>query len=151
MELTFTNATEQDIDPIFSFCKELINRYEDPSGIDYIKVLNWVYRKISENISSYTCVYLNGQKAGFYRFVPEEDTMELDDLYIFPQFRNQGIGTYIIQKCCRETDLPVMLYVFTQNTGALSLYQRLGFHVKCTVSATRCIMIRNPHPEQEVL
>ena len=69
--------------------------------------------------------------------------LEIDDLYIFPEFQNQGIGTAVIRKCC-ESRLPVMLYVFTRNTGAFALYRRLGFRVTETIGNSRCIMVRNP-------
>ena len=48
----------------------------------------------------------------------------------------------VVERCCAETALPVMLYVFAQNTGALGLYQRLGFTITEQVSATRCILRR---------
>jgi len=144
MNLTFSPGEEADIDAIYQFSKDLIDQYEDLSCIDYDKVLAWVRRKIENNIHQYSCIHLDGRKAGFFRFSPAGSMMEIDDLYILPEFRNQGIGTAIIRKCCSETDLPVMLYVFTCNTGALSLYQRLGFRTTTTIGESRCIMVRNP-------
>lgn len=144
MELTFSPADAGDIEPIFSLSKDLIDRYEDLASIDYGKVLAWVRRKIEGNIGEYTRVLLNGEPSGYYRLCPAEGMMELDDLYILPRFQRRGIGTAVIKKCCGETNLPVMLYVFTRNSGAVSLYQRLGFRVTETVGATRCIMVKNP-------
>ena len=144
MELTYAPAAPEDADLIFSLSKDLILRYEDLNAIDPEKVLRWVRRKIEENIGQYTCVLLESEKAGFFRFCPAGEMMELDDLYILPPFRSRGIGTAIIRKCCAGTGLPVMLYVFTGNTGALGLYRRLGFRVAETVSPTRCIMIKEP-------
>ena len=66
--------------------------------------------------------------------------MELDDLYIFPEYRNQQIGTKVIEKCLSETDLPVYLYVFIKNTKAVALYERLGFRVIETIKDSRYIM-----------
>ena len=69
--------------------------------------------------------------------------MELDDLYVLPEYRRRGIGTMIIEKCCSESDLPIFLYVFSGNTGAVSLYQRLGFRITESVGGTRYIMQRD--------
>lgn len=147
MELTFSPATDQDAGVVYEFCKTLIEQYEDLSSIDLDAVLHWCQRKIQKQIGSFTCVRLNGVQAGFYHFSPRDGMMELDDLYILPEFRRRGIGTQIIQKCCAETGLPVMLYVFMKNTGAVALYQRLGFQITQTVGNSRYIMVRQPQEE----
>ena len=144
MTLTFAPAEDPDAAVIFSLSKALIDAYEDTAAIDYEKVLNWVRRKIGSCIGQYTCVFADGHKAGFFRISTADGMAELDDLYILPEFRNRGIGTAVIQKCCAETGLPLMLYVFTKNTGAMALYRRLGFRVQEYVGNTRCIMVRVP-------
>lgn len=147
MELTYMPACQTDIAPIFTMSKALIDDYEILENIDYEKVIGWVRRKIETSISEYRCVFRDGQKAGYYRFSPAEGMMEIDDLYILPEYRNRGIGTAVIRKCCEETTLPVMLYVFTRNTGAISLYQRLGFRVTREIGESRRIMVRQPSQE----
>lgn len=68
--------------------------------------------------------------------------MELDDLYIFQPYQNQGIGSEIIRKCIAETDLSIFLYVFVQNSRAVSLYKRFGFRITETIRDSRYIMER---------
>lgn len=140
MNLTFSPADDGDIGPIFSLSKDLIDRYEQLETIDYPRVLAWVRRKIEGNIAGYTCIHADGAPAGYYRFCENGPRMELDDLYILPPYQNRGIGTAIIKKCCQESDRPVMLYVFVRNTGAVALYQRLGFRITETVGVSRYIM-----------
>lgn len=146
MLLTYQPADASDLDALFIFNKELIDQYEDLSQIPYQKVLAWVHQKLEQHIQEYTCIFADGKKAGYYHFSPMgPDTMELDDLYLFPAFRRQGIGTAVIQKCCAETNQPILLYVFQKNTGAIALYQKTGFQIQCTtqnVSSTRYIMRR---------
>lgn len=142
MELSFGPALPEDGEILFRFNQELIDKFEDIQNIPYEKVLLWVRRKIEENISSYTRIYAGGHHAGFYRFIPNGEEMELDDLYIFPEFRNRGIGTRVLEKCIRESDRPVMLYVFCRNTGAVALYRRMGFAVRETIQNSRYIMVR---------
>ena len=142
MELSFQSARQEDVEVLFRFNRDLIDRYEDIQNIPYEGVLAWVRQKIEENIHTYTRIYANGHHAGFYRFVPNGAQMELDDLYIFPEFQNRGIGTRILEKCYRESDRPVMLYVFSRNTGAWKLYRRMGFEIRETIKNTRYIMVR---------
>ena len=138
MVLTFSPAAPSDAGTIFELCKALIDQYEDISAIDYHRVLVWVRQKIEENISEYRRILADGAHAGYFHFCPAEDGWELDDLYVFPEFQNQGIGTAVIQDCCEKD--PVMLYVFRKNTGALALYRRLGFQEVGTAGQTRLIL-----------
>ena len=138
MELVFQKARPEDIEVLFRFNRDLIDRYEAVQSIPYEGVLAWVRKKIEENIESYTRIYADGCLAGFYRFLPNGDKMELDDLYIFPEFQNRGIGTAVIRDCCEKG--PVMLYVFRKNTRALALYRRLGFREVDTAGQTRLIL-----------
>ncbi|MBR5020938.1 MAG: GNAT family N-acetyltransferase [Oscillospiraceae bacterium] len=138
MELTYSPVYPSDAGAIFGLCKALIDQYEDISSIDHDRVLTWVRRKIEENISEYRRIMADGVHAGYFHFCPAEDGWELDDLYVFPAFRNRGIGTAVIRDCCLQG--PVMLYVFTKNTGALALYRRLGFREVGTAGKTRLIL-----------
>ena len=140
--LRFVPATQEDIPVILEQCKALIDRYEDKKLIDYEKVLGWMERKITSNIAQYTCVLTTGEKAAYYCLDQREEETELDDLYVLPPFQNQGIGSAIIEKCINVTEKPLMLYVFTGNERAISLYRRYGFMVVQQVSPTRCIMMR---------
>ena len=138
MDLTCIPADKTDIGAIYALSEGLIRRYEDLTTIDLPKVLAWVRRKIEENIAEYRRILQDGLHVGYYRLAPDDDGWELDDLYIFPEFQNRGIGTAVIRQCCAQG--PVNLYVFTKNTGALALYRRLGFREIRQVGATRLIL-----------
>ena len=145
MKIGFVPAERVDCDIIFSQLKELIDAYEDLSSIHYEKVLAWCRRQIEENISQYTCIVADGQKAGWYNLsASDDDRMELDNFYVLPKFRNQGIGSAALERCFASTAKPIFLYCFTKNTRAMSLYSRMGFREIETVGHTRCIMQRNP-------
>ncbi|MGM9662228.1 MAG: GNAT family N-acetyltransferase [Oscillospiraceae bacterium] len=143
MKLTYEPAREADADAVFAFSKELIDRYEDLQAIDYEKVLDWVRRKVDGHIGEYLCVMADGQKAGYCRIHAAEGKTELDDLYVFPEWRGRGIGTAVIEKCCAAAGTPVFLYVFRKNRRAVALYERLGFRVIREAGGTRYIMERD--------
>ena len=139
-ELTYRIAQVEDVPVIFSLSKDLIDRYEDLSLIDYEKVMAWVEKKVRSNIGRYTCVFMGETKVGYYCFTKDGSQWELDDLYILPQFRSRGIGSQVVKSCLKTADAPVFLYVFTANTGAIRLYEKLGFRESETVSPTRKIL-----------
>jgi len=150
MNITYKNAKTEDIDRIFQLCKALIDQYENTDQIEYDKVLRWVRKKLENSISEYTAVYADGQKVGYYHFFQNDDgEFELDDLYVFPEFQNRGIGTIVIQKCCREVSQTVMLYVFIRNCRAVSLYKKLGFEIVERIKDRRYIMKRRCHEIKE--
>lgn len=138
---TYEKTTACDVEPIYRLCKQLIDDYEDMDSIDYDKVLKWVRRKIEISIDEYTAVFVSGEKVGYYHFYQNEDgEYELDDLYIFPQYQNRGIGSAVIQACAASVKAPVMLYVFIKNEKAVALYKRLGFEIIRTVNGSRYVM-----------
>lgn len=141
MEIHYGPACPEDIQEITAFAKALVDRYEDLEKIPYQRVVSWLTDKVRENLPEYHRIYAGEQLAGFYRFHPAEGKMELDDLYLYPPYRGKGIGTAVIRKCLEESGRrPVFLYVFVRNTGAIRLYQRLGFQVVQNVGETRYIM-----------
>ncbi len=140
MELTYAPALPEDVEALFAFNRELIDAYEESAAIDRDEALAWVRRKIEKKLGEYTRVLADGKLAGYYRLAPVENGTELDDFYVFPEYRGRGIGTAALRKCCAEAALPLYLYVFTKNVGAVRLYEKNGFRPRETVSATRCIL-----------
>lgn len=141
MDITYRKAQIEDIECIYQLCTQLIQDYENTESIDYDKVRKWIQKKIENCIAEYTAIYVDGQKAGYYHFYKNEDSeFEIDDLYIFTEHQNKGIGTHIIRKCCSSVNEPVILYVFIKNQRAVSLYKRLGFEVVKTIQDSRYIM-----------
>lgn len=139
--ITYEKAATCDIERIYRLSKRLIDDYENIESIDYDKVLKWTRRKIEKWIDEYSVIYSDRKKAGYYHFFKNEDgEYEIDDLYIFPEYQNQGIGSEVIKKCCLSVNAPVMLYVFIKNEKAVVLYKRLGFEIVQTVNSSRYIM-----------
>jgi len=146
MNLSIKPAEAIDIEPLFELNKLLIEQYEDLSSIDLAEILAWVRRKLTKKISEYRVVCLGGETVGYYRLCDGEDNMlEIDDLYVLAPYRRLGIGTEIVRRCIAESERlgkPLMLYVFTNNTPAVRLYEKMGFVLKKTISPTRSILVR---------
>ena len=141
MIITYEKATRDDIENIYHLCKSLINTYENIESIDYHKVLKWAHNKIEKCISEYTAIFADGKKAGYYHFyINEHGEYELDDLYVFHEYQNRGIGSEIIKKCCESTDKQVTLYTFIKNDRAVALYKRHGFEIVNNISKSRYLM-----------
>ena len=141
MQLSYEPARAEDGPVIFGFAKELIERYETDQDLDLEMALGWTKRKIEKRIDEYTRVLCDGEVAGYYRFAPDGDKMELDDLYVLPEYRSRGVGTAVLRRCLAQGK-PIYFYVFTGNARAVALYEREGFRKVGGVSPTRMIMAR---------
>lgn len=141
MTIIYKQAEPEDIAPVYELCRQLIQTYEQLETIDYPRVMDWVRNKIETSIRDYTVIWVDGKKAGYYHFCPEEEGFyELDDLYLFPEFQGRGIGSEVIRSCCAAVSGSVRLYVFIRNERAVSLYKRLGFQIVRTVRGSRYLM-----------
>ena len=115
MKITYEKAASSDIECLYQLCKQLIDAYENIECIDYERALRWVRKKLENSIDEYTSIYADERKAGYYHFYRNGNgEYELDDLYVFSEFQNRGIGTAIIEKCCASVEEPVVLYVFIE-------------------------------------
>ena len=137
MNLEYESAGAADVPVIFAQAQALVDAYEDVTAIDYDRVMDWMQRKITKLVGSYTRVRRDGVICAYYRLTTDG---EVDDFYVLPAFRGQGIGSAILEKCLRESEKPLWLYVFTKNTRAVALYERFGFRVAERVDNTRVIM-----------
>ena len=141
MQLTYEPARPEDAPVVFGFAKELIETYETDPKLDLDMALAWTKRKIEKRIGEYTRVLRDGQTVAYFRVVPDGERMELDDLYVLPEYRNRGVGTAVLRRCLAQGK-PIYFYVFTGNARAVALYEREGFHKAEDVSPTRMIMAR---------
>ena len=141
MNIITKKATADDIEPIYALCDRLINDFEQLESISYPEVMKWVRKKIESTIDEYTVIYVKEQKAGYYHFYKNDNgEYEIDDLYVFTEFQNQGLGSSIIKQCCSSVNESVILYVFIKNERAVSLYKRLGFQITEKIHNSRYVM-----------
>lgn len=145
MEISLESAQKVDIEIIYTFCKDLIEAYEtDPVDLD--RVLPWCKRKITASIEEYRRILKDDAVVGYIHICPpENDTVELDDFYLYETFRGQGIGSEVIKELCKDADAKgqtLLLYVFKKNERAVKLYERHGFVIADEAGNSRWIMTR---------
>ncbi|MBQ3869642.1 MAG: GNAT family N-acetyltransferase [Clostridia bacterium] len=142
-DVVFRKAGKEDSGIIFAFASDLVDKFEDPS-LDTDKIKEWLRNKIEKKIGEYKVILIKNKKAGYFRFAAEEGKYELDDLYILPEYRGQGIGSRVMEYCLEKADKPVFLYVFKNNLPAVRLYEKYGFREIESVTSTRMIMQKDP-------
>ena len=139
--ISVKSATIEDVEPLYELNRTLIMRYEDIENIDLERVLAWVKGKLVDHINEYSVIYCDEKKVGYYCVTRNEDLWELDDFYVFEEYRGRGIGSYVLSELIKRYPR-MFLYVFRGNTRAIGLYERFGFKVSKEVGNTRYIMMR---------
>lgn len=99
------------IEPVYGWVEEHVRYFFDK---------NWRKRRV---------VMVDGDNAGWLELNLEDRWLYLAEIGLLPAFRNQGLGTQIIQDVldyADANDLDVELHVLVTNP-AQRLYERMGF------------------------
>ncbi|RJE87685.1 GNAT family N-acetyltransferase [Paenibacillus sp. 1011MAR3C5] len=78
---------------------------------------------------AYQLILYDGVEVGHLLVSREDNAIRLVDVAILPHYRNNGIGTFVINNLMQEalaTGRSTMLHVVRSNR-AIKLYERLGF------------------------
>ena len=76
-------------------------------------------------------VTLQDKGVGWVVFTRSDDQIQINDLYILPEYQRRGIGSHLVSKLleeAREKHIPVRLGVLKVNP-ARRFYEKLGFAV----------------------
>lgn len=140
MEIKFEKASVGDAQSIFELFCELVEKHEDLTINNYEKIKKWEKFKLSNSLSEYYSIFCDDEKVGYVHFFQNESSMEIDDFYILNEFRNRGVGTETLRKLQSSTDMPISLFVFKNNLGAIKFYEREGFKFKEDIDERRMVL-----------
>lgn len=90
------------------------------------KIRKSIDMNVERTCESYKIVYVDKKIAGAYLTLPYEDGVIIDEIYLFKEFRNNGIGTDIIKKIQKENS-ELYVWVYKNNKDAIRLFEKLGF------------------------
>lgn len=75
-------------------------------------------------------ILVDGHEAGWLYVVELPDETRLVEIMVLAEYRGQGIGTAVLRELiatAKAAGKPVRLSVDARNTGAMRLYERVGF------------------------
>lgn len=129
LDYKIINAKGKDIDLIISM--KLDTMLDDEmdkklSQKEKEKIENNIIINVKQNISNYKVICVEDNIAGAYLLYEYEDGFMIDELYILPEFRNNEIGTNIVNDL-KETNAKLFVWVYKHNFRALKFFEKLGF------------------------
>lgn len=116
---------------------ELIKKYKLNTIMEYAtdieeeeknKIIKYVNTHVKEDLKKYKIIVTNFDIIGCLLVVNYEDGIMLDEIYLEEDYRNQGIGSKILQKLINENDI-IYLWVYKNNEKAIELYTKLNFKI----------------------
>ena len=130
LEFKIVDAKEKDTDLLYSI--KLVTMIDDEMD----KVLTYeeknklrknVLKSIETSYQDYKIIYVDKKIAGAYYVMPYESGYIIDEIYLFKEFRNQEIGTNIINKLKKDIH-SLYVWVYKNNVDALRFFERNGFN-----------------------
>ena len=129
MKYDLIKATNNDIDFIKKAKLYNILKYaHDLTEKDILNINNYVEKSLLVEMSNYKIIVHDNQKIGCLLVTEKEDSITLDEIYLEEEYRNKKIGTNIITNILKSNPL-VYLWVYKENTKAISLYKKMKFKV----------------------
>lgn len=124
---TLVNATENNIELIKDIKLETIFSSPDEFGEDDTdKIKEYVDMSVKEFLNNYKLIIINDSIAGIFFVRDFEDGVLIDEIYLYDEYRNKGIGTDLINSVSNPN---IYLWVYKNNVKAISLYSKLGFDI----------------------
>ncbi len=129
MELSFREATTDDVEATFEIKREAFRPYvEIVYGWD--EVDQWRRHKAEFSCETVRMVLIDGKEVGYVLVRSLPDALYLSQQFILPGHQGRGIGAKcmaLLQEKARRSGLPIRLQVFKANPRAQAFYTRLGF------------------------
>ena len=139
-QIDFRSAKAQDYEFLYSLHVATMKEYVDKTwGWDDFAQKRFFKKGFEPD--KLQIITLNNQDIGMISLEESPEDIFLRAIEISPQYQNQGIGTYIVQKLINnasQNNKAVVLYVLKVNP-AQNLYARLGF-TKIAQTDTHFIM-----------
>lgn len=132
LEFREIDAKERDIDILTSI--KLVTMIDDEMDValsyaEKEKIKKNIKKNIELTYNRYKMIYVDNIIAGAYVVMPYENGVMIDQIYIFDDFRNKGIGRRIVEKIKKETSI-LYVWVYKNNKKAVKFFKNLGFLIE---------------------
>ncbi|KZN34018.1 hypothetical protein N480_22775 [Pseudoalteromonas luteoviolacea S2607] len=125
MKITLKAAKEEDKPYLLTLRKQTMTEHLERQGIflSHEAHLN----RLEDHYKCSHLIFIDDVKVGTLKYLSTQESLEIMQLQVAPQYQNKGLGRAVVQYIVAEhANLPTYLTVLKENP-ALYLYQKLGF------------------------
>lgn len=137
----YKNGNQEQIQFIYDLKKEVYQKYVENiygewNEDNQKKLFN---KFMKENLKNIELIYWKDELIGFYNGKENDNTFEIGNICVKPEYQNKGIGTAVLKEILFENKgKDIILQCFKENP-AIELYKRLRFE-KTDETETHYIM-----------
>jgi GNAT superfamily N-acetyltransferase len=148
MKIELRPATSIDIPFIYDVTEAAMRDHVERTFGPWIPDIQQEIINRSFDPTTHQIIVVDGNPAGVLASQTFDAHIQLEKLYLSPDFQGRGIGTRLVQsliKSATELSKPIRLRVLGGNTAAQCFYARLGFVVD-HVTPERVFMEHDARP-----
>lgn len=143
-DIKLKTATKNDLDQICEWQMETMDeKYRTKKFFDMFRKEN------EENLSSIKIISYDKKDIGMYQAysIDEGEWWYIAEIYIIPEYRGRGIGSYLIKKDIDKHD-KLVLRVDPDNKRAIKLYKTLGFVTTKKEDGSNIMRLEKKHVQE---
>ena len=123
------SSSMKDIDTLIKYKLNSILKYaSNLSNKELDEINTYVKDNVPKQLNNYKLINIDGNIVGCILVENKDDGVIIDELYIEEKYRNNGIGTDLINNVISNNNI-VYLWVYKLNFKAIRLYKRLEFKI----------------------
>lgn len=132
-KIIFKEAEENDVDLILDMKLDIILNNEQTLNMnknELEKAVLEAEEQIRENLYNYKLIVENLSVIGFVSIADLGEEILVDSIYIMSDYRNNGIGTYILKEIIRTNFKPINICTSKENNKLINICQNIGFSME---------------------
>ena len=132
-KIIFKEAEENDVDLILDMKLDIILNNKQTLNMnknELEKAVLETEEQIRENLYNYKLIVNKLNVIGFVSIVDVSEEILIDSIYIMSNYRNNGIGTYILKEIIRTNFKPINICTSKENNKLINICQNIGFSME---------------------
>ncbi|MPM57820.1 hypothetical protein SDC9_104643 [bioreactor metagenome] len=126
MKIKTRNCKLDDYDFVISLVRETIF----PLVSNYYQVDENIYKERFEtDFKEREILEINQKPIGFYQVKQNDDELEIKGLFLIKEYRNKGIGKYLMEKFEKTNGIKSLVLKVWDNNKAVEFYKKLGYKI----------------------
>ena len=129
-KIIFRDAEVDDVDFILDMKLDIILNNEKVLNMNKNELERQVLEaeeQIRENLNEYKMILANLEEIGFISIIDLDNEIVIDNIYIINEFRNNGVGTYILKEIIRTNFKPIFIDIDKNYSNLINICQNIGF------------------------
>lgn len=131
-EITFRYAEENDVDLLLDMKLDIILNNKNVLTMNKAELEKAVLEaeeQIRENLIDYKVILKDEREIGFISVADSGETILIDCIYIMQEYRNNGIGTFILKEIIKTNYKPIIILIDKDNIKLINICEKIGFFV----------------------